>query len=242
MLMKIRCIYWKRRDRGKGRQTILLACIICVSLLSVIGLGVRNLILFHHQQEKISIEQGVGAGVVTSASIGTEDTISENNNSEEDADMATSVQTPDPISIDTSGLDNFLGFMSDAAYASMTEQLLAECETRQCTSAKKMDYQQTKENSFDVMSFILLSDGFIYKCDYNLKSDLVSITPTNYSEEDIEVMHTSEIRAEQEELEKQQRADRKKKEQAVKKKKIKKQMSPKKLRKSSPKVSEKQKK
>lgn len=238
MLKKIRCIYWKRRDEGKGKQTIVAVCIICVSILSVLGLGVRNIVSSSYQQEQETIEKDAGADVVTGASIEAEDVMPEENTLEEHADIDTSTHADDLANIDISGVESFLGFMSDTAYMSMTKQLLTECETRQCTSAKKLDYQQTDENSFDVTSFIVLSDGFIYRCDYNLKSDIVSISPTNYSEKDIEAMHQSEIRAEQEKLKQQQERNRKEKEQAAKKKKVKKEN----LKKKSKKFSNKKKK
>lgn len=99
----------------------------------------------------------------------------------------------------------------------MEEQIKTECQKRQCKSAKKLNYQQTAEESFDVASFVLLSDGCIIRCDYNLKSGAVSVSQTEYFEADITAMHNAEMKAEQEAVEQQQAADKKKAELAKKK-------------------------
>ena len=120
------------------------------------------------------------------------------------------IQTPVEMVVDTSGLDAFHGFMTENAYIIMEEQIKAECQKRGCKSAKKLNYQQTAQGSFDVGSFVLLSDGGILRCDYKLKSDAVSVSQTEYSETDITAMHNAEMKAEQEALERQQASDKKK--------------------------------
>ena len=74
-------------------------------------------------------------------------------------------ETKEAISVDTTNLNTFLGFMSDTAYEDLKNQLIQICKDRKCRSVKKLTYQQTK--AFDVTSFVLLSDGSVYQCSYN---------------------------------------------------------------------------
>ena len=100
------------------------------------------------------------------------------------------------LDVDTTGLSSFLGFMSESAFEDLENQLTVLCQNRGCKSAKKLTYQQTK-NRFDVTSFILLSDGSVYQCDYNLKSCAVEFSQTSYTEADIQQMKEQQLRAEQ---------------------------------------------
>ena len=59
-------------------------------------------------------------------------------------------------------------------------------------------------------SFILLSDGSVYQCDYNLKSCAVELSQTSYTEADIQQMKDQQLRAEQEKLKKRQQEEKKK--------------------------------
>ena len=113
------------------------------------------------------------------------------------------------LDIDTTGLSSFLGFMSESAFEDLENQLTVLCQNRGCKSAKKLTYQQTK-NRFDVTSFILLSDGSVYQCDYNLKSCAVKLSQTSYTEADIQQMKDQQLRAEQEKLKKRQQEEKKK--------------------------------
>ena len=113
------------------------------------------------------------------------------------------------LDVDTTGLSSFLGFMSHSAFEDLENQLTVLCQNRGCKSAKKLTYQQTK-NRFDVTSFILLSDGSVYQCDYNLKSCAVKLSQTSYTEADIQQMKDQQLRAEQEKLKKQQQEEKKK--------------------------------
>ena len=113
------------------------------------------------------------------------------------------------LDIDTTGLSSFLGFMSESAFEDLENQLIVLCQNRGCKSAKKLTYQQTK-NRFDVTSFILLSDGSVYQCDYNLKSCAVKLSQTSYTEADIQQMKDQQLQAEQEKLKKRQQEEKKK--------------------------------
>lgn len=219
MLKKIRCFYWNMRDRGKGRQVIMITILAVFSMIILVGFSAKSLVISRQRVAEVHTETGVSGGAVTGTSVSTGSALSVEKELEEQVQVEKPVQTPAEMVIDTSGLDAFHGFMTDDSYIIMEEQIKTECQKRQCKSAKKLNYQQTAEGSFDVASFVLLSDGGIIRCDYNLKSGVVSVSPTEYSETDITAMHNAEMEAEQEALERQQASDKKKAEVAKKKSK-----------------------
>lgn len=219
MLKKIRCFYWNMRDRGKGRQVIMITILAVFSMMILVGFSAKSLVISRHRVAEVHTETGVSGGVVTGTSVSTGSALSVEKEPEEQVQVEENVQAPVEMVIDTSALDAFHGFMTDDSYIIMEEQIKTECQKRQCKSAKKLNYQQTAEGSFDVASFVLLSDGGILRCDYNLKSGAVSVSQTEYSETDITAMHNAEIKAEQEALKQQQAADKKKAESAKKKSK-----------------------
>lgn len=201
MLKKIRCFYWNMRDRGKGRQVILVTVVaVCVMVL-IVGLTAKKLITSSQKVAEVHTETGVFVSIATGASVTTKSASSAEQEPEEQVQVEETEQAPVEMVIDTSGLDAFHGFMTENAYTIMEEQIKKECQKRQCRSAKKLNYQQTAEGSFDVASFVLLSDGGILQCDYNLKSGAVSISQTKYSEADLTAMHNAEMKAEQEAVE-----------------------------------------
>ena len=207
MLKKIRCFYWKMRDQGKGRKAKMFAFIFCLALISMVGLVGKCIVSSNCLKQQVHETKDVTTG----ASISSEGAVSGDSIENKEMHVGTSINAPGVKNIDTSGLDSFLGFMSDAAYASLEQKLVSESQIRQCTSAKKLDYQQTVDGSFTVTSFVLLSDGSVYQCDYNLKSEVVSVRRTYYSETDIQSLSNKEKQTEQEALEKLQKADKKKK-------------------------------
>lgn len=237
MLKKIRCFYWNMRDRGKGRQVIMVMAVAVFGMVLIAGLTAKNFVISSQRVAEVHTETGVSGGAVTGTSVSTESALSAEKEPEEQVQVEETVQTPVEMVVDTSGLDAFHGFMTENAYIIMEEQIKNECQKRQCKSAKKLNYQQTAEGSFDVASFVLLSDGGILRCDYNLKSGAVSISQTEYSETDITAMHNAEMKAEQEALERQQAADKKKAETAKKKSKKKAGVKAKKNREKSKKKS-----
>ena len=135
-------------------------------------------------------------------------------------------------------LEPFLGFMSETAYEELKTQLVQRCQERNCSSVRKLTYQQTQ--AFDVTSFILLTDGSVYQCDYNLKCCAVKLSQTSYTEADIQQMKDQQLRAEQEKLKKQQQEEKKKLQKQ--KKASKKRSSKKKSKKKSAKKTSKKKK
>lgn len=241
-LKKIRCLYWKMRDRGKGKQFILFSLVLVLSVASVgglIGKGIYTSIKNHGSDAQVKSEENSSAsgdaGNVTGSAISVD--LEETEDAQMDAQVATSTETP----IDASGLGGFLGFMSDDAYGNMTEQIEKICRERGCISAKKLNYQETNEGTFDVVSFILLSDGSVYQCNYNLKSSALSISATTYTEVDMIAKSNAKEQAELEALQKQQQEDKKKAEAEKKKKEAAKKKAAKKANKKTNKKSTKKK-
>ena len=133
-------------------------------------------------------------------------------------------------------LEPFLGFMSETAYEELKTQLVQICQERNCSSVRKLTYQQTQ--AFDVTSFILLSDGSVYQCNYNLKSCQMSVFKTDYTEVQINQMKEKQLQEEQQKLEQEQKAEKQKlqkkkveKKKTIKKKKAKKKPVKKKVKK-----------
>ena len=235
MWRKIRRFYWYRRDRGLGKQTIAMAVMFLFMVTILAGEIAKSVVprkALRNEAEipantatgpAISISPVTGAAVLVEET-GSEEVPSDNNKA---------------LDVDTTELSSFLGFMSDSAFEDLENQLTVLCQNRGCKSAKKLTYQQTK-NRFDVTSFILLSDGSVYQCDYNLKSCAVKLSQTGCTEADIQQMKDQELQAEQEKLKKQQQEEKKKLQKQ--KKASKKHSSKKKSKKKSAKKTSKKKK
>ena len=63
----------------------------------------------------------------------------------------TADDTNNDVSVDMTDLEPFLGFMSETAYEELKTQLVQICQERNCSSVRKLTYQQTQ--AFDVTSF-----------------------------------------------------------------------------------------
>lgn len=205
MWRKIRRFYWYRRDRGLGKQTIAMAVMFLLMVFILAGVIAKSVVPKKdlRNEAEIPANTATGPAVNTSTATGAA-VLGEETGSEEvpsDNNKA--------LDVDTTGLSSFLGFMSDSAFEDLENQLTVLCQNRGCKSAKKLIYQQTK-NRFDVTSFILLSDGCVYQCDYNLKSCAVKLSQTGYTEADVQQMKEQQLQAEQETLKKQQQEEKKK--------------------------------
>ena len=212
MLRNIRRFYWKQRDRGQGRKTVM-AVLVFFLFVAIIVAAIMKSMMGGHGAGLETVHKtnaATGAAVVTETASGASVTATE---------TAPDQETQEAISVDTTNLNTFLGFMSDAAYEDLKNQLIQICQDRKCRSVKKLTYQQTK--AFDVTSFVLLSDGSVYQCNYNLKSCQMSLSETSYDKAAINQMKEKEVQEEQAKLEQQQKAEREKlaKEKAVHKKK-----------------------
>ena len=235
MWRKIRRFYWYRRDRGLGKQTIAMAVMFLFMVIILAGAIAKSVVPQKALRNEAEIPANTATGPAISISPATgaavlgEETDSEGEPSDNNK----------ALDVDTAGLSSFLGFMSESAFEDLENQLTVLCQNRGCKSAKKLTYQQTK-NRFDVTSFILLSDGSVYQCDYNLKSCAVELSQTSYTEADIQQMKDQQLRAEQEKLKKQQQEEKKKLQKQ--KKASKKRSSKKKTKKKSTKKTSKKKK
>ena len=235
MLRNIRRFYWKQRDRGQGRKTIMGVLVFFMFVATIVAAIIKSMMGGHHAglETVHKTNTATGAAVVTETASGASVTATENA-----PDRELPQETKEAISVDTTNLNTFLGFMSDAAYEDLKNQLIQICQDRKCRSVKKLTYQQTK--AFDVTSFVLLSDGSVYQCNYNLKSCQMSLSETSYDEATVNQMKEKELQEEQAKLEQQQKAEREKleKKKAVYKKKAKKKAhKTKKIKKKSSKVS-----
>lgn len=216
MLRNIRRFYWKQRDRGQGRKTVMAVLVFFMFVAIIVAAIIKSMMGGHHAglETVHKTNTATGAAVVTETASGASVTATE---------TAPDQETQEAISVDTTNLNTFLGFMSDTAYEDLKNQLIQICQDRKCRSVKKLTYQQTK--AFDVTSFVLLSDGSVYQCSYNLKSCQMSLLETSYDEATVNQMKEKELQEEQAKLEQQQKAEREKlaKKKAVhKKKKVKK--------------------
>ena len=205
MWRKIRRFYWYRRDRGLGKQTIAMAAMLLLMVIILAGAIAKSVVPQKalRNEEEISANTATGPAVSTSTATGAAVFEKEPGSEEVPSDNNKA------LDVDTTGLSSFLGFMSESAFEDLENQLTVLCQNRGCKSAKKLTYQQTK-NRFDVTSFILLSDGSVYQCDYNLKSCAVKLSQTSYTEADVQQMKDQQLQAEQEKLKKQQQEEKKK--------------------------------
>ena len=212
MLRNIRRFYWKQRDRGQGRKTVMAVLVFFLFVAIIVAAIIKSMMGGHGTglETVHKTNAATGAAVVTETASGASVTATE---------TAPDQETQEAISVDTTNLNTFLGFMSDAAYEDLKNQLIQICQDRKCRSVKKLTYQQTK--AFDVTSFVLLSDGSVYQCSYNLKSCQMSLSETSYDEVAVNQMKEKELQEEQAKLEQQQKAEREKlaKKKAVHKKK-----------------------
>ena len=235
MWRKIRRFYWHRRDRGLGKQTIAMAVMFLFIVIILAGAIAKSVVPQKDLRNEAEIPANTATGPAVSTSTATGAAVLEEETGSEEVPS----DNNKALDVDTTGLSSFLGFMSDSAFEDLENLLAVLCQNRGCKSAKKLIYQQTK-NRFDVTSFILLSDGSIYQCDYNLKSCAVKLLQTGYTEADIQQMKEQQLQAEQEKLKKQQQEEKKK---LQKQKKVsKKSSSKKKSRKKSAKETSKKKK
>lgn len=220
MWKKVRQFYWYKRDRGEGKQVILSALFLVLFVCVLFGAGVKKFTEHANTQTSDILEEGVSTGASVGALTVTGSAVSREESGAELVHEQTPVPVPSETFVDTSGMESFLGFMSDAAYEKLKEEVIVECRNRGCNSVKKLNYQQTKDNSYEVISFVLLSDGSVYQCSYNLKSNVSDLALTGYTESDVIKMQQKERETEQKALEKQQKEEKKKlvKEAAKKKK------------------------
>lgn len=213
-MKKFRLLYWKMRDRGKGKQFILGVLVLFLTVTSLVGLAGRSIWL--------SIQNRQNSTGVMSSGDGSENDITDDITNATGSAVSVDLEDEEVMStvmpqatftaedVDITGMESFLGFMSDTSYENLCNQMELICVEKECKTAKKLNYQETADGSFEVISFILLSDGSIYQSNYNLKSDVVTVGITNYTEVQINQNNEAKQKMEQEALEKKQKADKEK--------------------------------
>ena len=150
MLRKIRRFYWKQRDRGLGRQTVMAAVGAALFLMIILGAVTKSVIMPKNESRENAArtETASGTAIGGVAIEGVEASV--------DPDDETTDYTADDsnndVSVDMTDLEPFLGFMSETAYEELKTQLVQICQERNCSSVRKLTYQQTQ--AFDVASFI----------------------------------------------------------------------------------------
>lgn len=236
MLRKIRRFYWKQRDRGFGRQTVMAAVGAVLFLLIILGAVTKGVILPKNESHKEAVSTKSASGTAIEAVAASGSSVAIENVEISVAPEGKKTDSPADDSnidnsIDMTGLESFLGFMSETTYEDLKSQLVPICQERKCTSVKRLTYQKTE--AFDVTSYILLSDGSVYQCDYNLKSCQMKLSETGYTEVQINQMKEKQLQEEQQKLEQEQKAEKQKlqKKKTIKKKKAKKKPVKKKVKK-----------
>lgn len=227
MLKKIRCIYWKQRDRGKGKQCIL-----------VLGMALFLTFFFVVQIIRMSVHTGTDRETVSGTAV-SESSISGSSVSgdavsgeaaeakeEEDGEEIWETVDPDKENsyiLDTGGISSLAGFMSDTAYEELVTKLTEQCRKKQIHSIRRLDYQKTS-GTWQVTVYLLASDRSVFRLEYNLKNSEVRLIETSLTEKDVSAMKKADEKKEAEKLKKERESVRKKlvKERKKSKKKIKK--------------------
>lgn len=229
MLKKIRCIYWKQRDRGKGKQCIL-----------VLGMALFLIFFFVVQIIRMSVHTGtdretvsgtaVSASSVSGSSVSGDAVSRETAEAKEEEDREEIWETGDPdkensYTLDTGGISSLAGFMSDTAYEELVTKLTEQCQKKQIHSIRRLDYQKTS-GTWQVTVYLLASDRSVFRLEYNLKNSEVSLKKTFLTEKDVSAMKKADEKREADRLKKEREAAKKKlakeKKKAGKKKKTKK--------------------
>ncbi len=225
VIKNFRRMYWYQRDRGKGKKFLVFVTVMILSFASVAGVGVRKIAL-HTMKPRNAVRHEVKHSKVASGQAISGSVVE---STEDDGEGETEKLTEEnsknaEIVVDTSGMKNLLGFMSEEAYASVVSQIEEKCKNANITTAKKLDFQETGSTDFDVISYILLGNDKVCKCSYNLKNCAVSIEDTSLTQVDVEKMQIkkkaeeeAKIKVEQEKV-KKEKARKSKKKKAKKKK------------------------
>lgn len=150
MWKKVRQFYWYKRDRGEGKQVILSALFLVLFVCVLFGAGVKKFTDHANTQTSDILEEGVSTGASVGALTVTGSAVSKEESGAELVHEQTPVPVPSETFVDTSSMESFLGFMSDAAYEKLKGEVIVECRNRGCNSVKKLNYQQTKDNSYEV--------------------------------------------------------------------------------------------
>ncbi len=235
MFKKIRRFYWYHRDRGNADKGLIFGFVLMLSVIIMGWFGVRGILLQDTQEAKAEPKRKEARIVPTSGPATSEGLDeSETEAPETESSVASHEESDSTTVVDTSGMTTFLGFMSEDAYNDVVAQIEEKCRAVGTDTAKKLDYQEFGATDFDVISYVLLGNGHVCRCNYNMQSCECSIEDTNYSESYVEKLQADQkVREEAALKEEQEKAKQAaKKEKAAKKKKNKSKKKSKKNKKS----------
>ena len=202
MLKKLRQRYWYLRDRGKAGIFKMICFFTVLTAVGGIAFGTKDIWFGYLGLPETEVMSDAVSGEAVSGSIA--------------SDVATSTPivvsaspSPSPNAlqvVDTSGLSGYLAYMSDDAYERLKTMVAEKCVSIGVKTARKLDYQTTGNTEYDVVGYIVLSEGAyadamqIVECDYNLKGDTVSLADSTYTEAEIEQMKVEADEAEDAEI------------------------------------------
>lgn len=121
MLRKIRRFYWKQRDRGLGRQTVMAAVGAALFLMIILGAVTKSVIMPKNESRKNAARTETASGTAIGAEAASGGGVAiEGVEASVDPDDETTDYTADDsnndVSVDMTDLEPFLGFMSETAY------------------------------------------------------------------------------------------------------------------------------
>ena len=125
MLRNIRRFYWKQRDRGQGRKTVMAVLVFFMFVAIIVAAIIKSRMGGHHAglETVHKNNMATGAAVVTETASGASVAATETA-----PDRELPEENKETISVDTTNLSTFLGFMSDTAYEDLKNQLIQICQ------------------------------------------------------------------------------------------------------------------
>lgn len=178
MFKKLKRIYYRKRDRGKGKQFLFTVCLIGLVVLTTIGYG--SMVAMKY----LSMPAPTETKETNKKSPKPETEDAEQASEPEETDVPEDVDEEEEI--DLSGMETFLAFMKDEEYDRLLEEVKKICDEKGYDFAEKMTYQETGQTDFVVISYILFPMDTIMKCTYDMNTGDYTLEETMYSEADIE--------------------------------------------------------
>lgn len=178
MFKKLKRIYYRKRDRGKGKQFLFTVCLIGLVVLATIGYGSMV------AMEYLSMPAPTETKEPDKKSPRPETEDAEQASEPEETEVPEDADEEEEI--DLSGMETFLAFMKDEDYDRLLEEVKKICDDKGYDFAEKMTYQETGQTDFVVISYILFPMDTIMKCTYDMNTGDYTLEETMYSEADIE--------------------------------------------------------
>ena len=210
---RIRCIYWKKRDKGKGRECIGLFVVLALVLLSLLVL--INVTIARHMMTSPAATQVVSGGSISESAI-KESPIS---GSAVTQGGIGQIANSNATLVDTSSLQSLLGFMTQESYDTLVNGLIAICNEKGGNQVKLLSYQSVDEKTYTVLFYVVVSKGSVYECKYNMKGAAITWSQSTLTEEVVNKLQVEQQKAEQKKLELEQKKQDKKIQAAKKKEK-----------------------